>query len=58
MDEKQRQKAADVLKAIAHPVRLGILESLADKEMNATELMSKLSCSQSMISQQIDKLVR
>ncbi|HEY5653584.1 MAG TPA: metalloregulator ArsR/SmtB family transcription factor [Pontiella sp.] len=53
MTTKERQMAADVLKAMAHPVRLGVIEILAEKERTVTELYEKLGCSQSMMSQQL-----
>ena len=49
----ERQIAADVLKAMAHPVRLGVIEVLADGERTVTELYEELGCSQSMMSQQL-----
>jgi ArsR family transcriptional regulator len=44
---------AEVLKAMAHPVRLGVIELLADGERTCTELYEALGCSQSMMSQQL-----
>lgn len=49
----EREMAAEVLKAMAHPVRLGVLEVLAEKERTVTELYEILGCSQSMMSQQL-----
>jgi ArsR family transcriptional regulator len=48
--------AADVLKAMAHPVRLGVIEVLAEGERTVTELYEALGCSQSMMSQQLKLL--
>jgi ArsR family transcriptional regulator len=45
--------AADVLKAMAHPIRLGVIEVLADGERTITGLYEELGCSQSMMSQQL-----
>jgi ArsR family transcriptional regulator len=56
MESEERELAADVLKAIAHPVRLGVIELLAEGERNCTELYEKLGCSQSMLSQQLRTL--
>ena len=42
-----------MLKAMAHPVRLGVIEVLARGERTVTELYEELDCSQSMMSQQI-----
>jgi DNA-binding transcriptional ArsR family regulator len=53
MNHHERNIAADVLKAIAHPVRLGVVEVLADGEQTVTQLYEQLGCSQSMMSQQL-----
>jgi ArsR family transcriptional regulator len=53
MIKMERAIAADVLKAMAHPVRLGVLEVLAKGERTVTELYEELGCSQSMMSQQL-----
>lgn len=49
----ERNIAAEVLKALAHPVRLGVIEILADGERTVTQLYEALGCSQSMMSQQL-----
>jgi len=53
MNINERMMAADVLKAMAHPVRLGVIEVLAQGERTVTELYEELNCSQSMMSQQL-----
>ncbi len=53
MSIEERALAAEVLKAMAHPVRLGVVEVLADGERTVTELYEELGCSQSMMSQQL-----
>ena len=53
MVQEERNIAADVLKAMAHPIRLGVIEVLADGERTVTELYEELGCSQSMMSQQL-----
>jgi DNA-binding transcriptional ArsR family regulator len=53
MIEDERNIAAEVLKAMAHPVRLGVIETLADGERTVTQLYEELGCSQSMMSQQL-----
>ena len=53
MVDKERAVAADVLKAMAHPVRLGVIEVLAQGERTVTQLYEQLGCSQSMMSQQL-----
>ena len=53
MIAEERILAAEVLKAMAHPIRLGVIEVLADGEKTVTELYKELGCSQSMMSQQL-----
>ena len=53
MDPIRLNQAAKVLRALAHPVRLGVLQSLAGGEKTVTELYTELGCSQSMMSQQL-----
>jgi len=56
MTDQEREVAAEVLKALAHPVRLGVIELLEDGEKTCTELFEQLGCSQSMMSQQLKTL--
>jgi ArsR family transcriptional regulator len=53
MNQDEREITSEVLKAMAHPVRLGVVEILADGEKTCTELYETLRCSQSMMSQQL-----
>ncbi len=53
MVAEERNIAAEVLKAMAHPIRMGVIEVLADGERTVTELYKELECSQSMMSQQL-----
>ena len=53
MVTEERTIAADVLKAMAHPVRLGVLDVLSGGERTVTQLYEELGCSQSMMSQQL-----
>lgn len=53
MNNQEREVTAGVLKAMAHPVRLGVIELLADGEKTCTELFEQLGCSQSLMSQQL-----
>ena len=53
MVQEERNIAADVLKAMAHPIRLGVIEVLANGERTVTGLYEELGCSQSMMSQQL-----
>ena len=48
--------AAKVLQALAHPLRLQILEVLRKGEMTCSELQDALGCGQSMVSQQVKLL--
>jgi len=53
LDWEKVEKAADVLKAVAHPVRLKIIELLDGGEMTVTQIQEALGTSQSMTSQQL-----
>lgn len=53
MDRKALEAAAKVMRALGHPVRLGVMECLARGEHNVSELTEQLDCSQSMMSQQL-----
>lgn len=53
MLHEERIMASEVLKALAHPIRLGVIEILASGERTVTQLYEELGCSQSMMSQQI-----
>ncbi len=50
------EKAAEVLRVVAHPVRLGILEILENGEKNVTEICQQLGAAQAYISQQLTLL--
>jgi len=58
MTNPERKAAAKVLQAMGHPVRLGVLEALRERSKTVNELVEELGCSQSMMSQQIQKLER
>jgi DNA-binding transcriptional ArsR family regulator len=49
-------QAAEVLKAVAHPVRLRIIELLEDGEKTVTELLTCLGTQQAYTSQQLNIL--
>lgn len=53
MNARERDVAANVLKALAHPVRIGVIEILAGGEKTCTELFEEIGCSQSLMSQQL-----
>jgi DNA-binding transcriptional ArsR family regulator len=50
------EEAAEVLKAVAHPVRLRIIELLEDGEKTVTELLTCLGTQQAYTSQQLNIL--
>jgi ArsR family transcriptional regulator len=56
MKDHERQMGARVLKAMGHPIRLGVLDQLRQGEKTVGELQQELQCSQSMMSQQIQIL--
>lgn len=47
------EKAAEILKSVAHPLRLRIVELLESREMTVGELQEILGVSQSLTSQQL-----
>ena len=49
----QLEPAARVLRALAHPLRLGVVQHLRSGELTVSQLYTKLGCSQSMMSQQL-----
>ena len=53
LNKKELDAAAKIMHALAHPLRLGIMQYLVDQEKNVTELYEELNCSQSMMSQQL-----
>ncbi|AKJ65608.1 ArsR/SmtB family transcription factor [Kiritimatiella glycovorans] len=56
MEQGDRERAAELLRALAHPVRLGVIEQLGRGEATVTELYTRLGCSQPVMSQQISIL--
>jgi DNA-binding transcriptional ArsR family regulator len=53
LDEMVFKIKADFLKALAHPVRLEIIEYLKDKEANVGKIMQALGISQSNLSRHL-----
>jgi DNA-binding transcriptional ArsR family regulator len=47
------ERAADILKTVAHPLRLRIIEILQTKELSVSEIQDLLGISQSLTSQQL-----
>ncbi len=57
IEADQYDRVADILKAVAHPVRLGVIALLAErKEMSVTELTQALEREQATVSQHLQKM--
>jgi ArsR family transcriptional regulator len=56
MDKKVADHVAEVLKAVAHPVRLQIVELLENKEMCVGDIVKALSGKQAITSQQLNMM--
>jgi DNA-binding transcriptional ArsR family regulator len=56
MDEKTAEHVAEVLKALAHPVRLQIVEQLEAGEMCVGDIAQALGGKQSITSQQLNMM--
>jgi len=54
MDKELATHAAEVLKAVAHPLRLMIVEALQDGERSVGEIMDALGEKQAITSQQLN----
>ena len=52
-DPTHATHVAEVLKAVAHPLRLRIVAMLCEREENVTALSEKLGASQAIVSQQL-----
>jgi DNA-binding transcriptional ArsR family regulator len=53
LERGKLQKAADMLKAVAHPLRLRIIEFLQHEELSVGKIQDLLGVSQSLTSQQL-----
>jgi ArsR family transcriptional regulator len=56
MDKKLAENVAEVLKAVAHPVRLQIVELLETKEMCVGDIVTALGVKQAITSQQLNMM--
>jgi len=56
MNEKTAEHAAEVLKAIAHPIRVQIVELLQAKEMCVGDIAEALGGKQAITSQQLNMM--
>ena len=54
MDRELATHAAEVLKAVAHPLRLQIVEVLSEGEMSVGEIVEALGEKQAITSQQLN----
>ncbi|WP_242335889.1 MULTISPECIES: helix-turn-helix transcriptional regulator [Anaeromyxobacter] len=52
-DPARAGRIAEVLKAVAHPLRLRIVASLCREELNVSTLAERLGASQAIVSQQL-----
>jgi len=52
-DEKRAAHVAEVLKALAHPLRLRIVAILCERETHVNDLAQRLEVSQAIVSQQL-----
>jgi len=53
----QLARAARVLQALAHPLRLGIMQALAEAPLTCSELQARMGCPQPTLSLQLKLLV-
>jgi DNA-binding transcriptional ArsR family regulator len=56
MDKKVARQVAEVLKAVAHPVRLQIIELLETREMCVGDIVEALGGKQAVTSQQLNMM--
>jgi len=56
MDKEKYILMAEALKAIAHPVRLRVIEVLKGKELSVTDIQYALSIKQSITSQHLNSM--
>jgi ArsR family transcriptional regulator len=56
MDDKTAEHVSEVLKAVAHPVRLQIIEVLKNREMCVGDIVQALGAKQAITSQQLNMM--
>jgi len=54
MEQIVAEQVAEVLKALAHPLRLRIIEVLADVEKSVGQIVSELGANQAVVSQHLN----
>lgn len=52
-EPESAEEAADILKAVAHPIRLRIIALLCERKRSVTELTQELEVEQAVVSQQL-----
>lgn len=52
-DWQKAEKAVQILKTVAHPIRLKVVDLLGQKDMTVGEIQNALGISQSLTSQQL-----
>lgn len=57
LSAEQRVRGARVLQALANPLRLGIMQALAEQSLTCSELQALLGCPQPTLSLQLKLLV-
>ena len=55
-NKEKLEKAAFILKTVAHPTRLAIIDLLNQKAMNVNELSRALNCEQSLLSHHLTNM--
>ena len=53
IDEQKAEKMAEIMKAIAHPLRFRIVAILCNQDERVTEISKELEVKQALISQQL-----
>jgi len=56
MDKKVAERIAEIMKAVAHPVRLQIIELLETKEMCVGDIVKAVGGKQAITSQQLNMM--
>jgi ArsR family transcriptional regulator len=57
LTSEQMARGAKVVQAMAHPVRLAIMQELMDGTLTCSQLQERLGCAQSTLSLQLKALV-
>ena len=57
LTSEQLVRGSRVLQALAHPLRLGIMQALAESPLTCSELQARMACPQPTLSLQLKVLV-